>query len=521
VKQLVLYPFLFVLYVISFPLAHNMDQLDATQALRPLICLILAVAAGLLLFYVLFRDWRYAGYLIFLVGLFFFSFGYLNRFIQEQLLIFGKTLDERILLGIYTVLFLIVALKGVWVRLGGRARLTPYLNLVMVIGLLISVFGLLSGFFHEPIRVGRASGTTQTGSEGLIMNCAKTPDIYYIILDGYGRADVLKELYGLDNQPFLEYLERTGFYVASDSHTNYTQTIFSIPSSLNFRYIDPPGEGVNDQNYFSGLMRDNDIMAFLKRCGYRTIAIESGYSFTDHPKVDIYLAHGIGMNEFESLLLTDTPIEILAEVLNLEPSEFSFEGHRRRVIYSFEKLGMIYRMNGPKFVFAHIISPHPPFVFDSSGQPIEPIYSYFIGDGDDYQGTLDEYRSGYPAQVRFVNQKLEQVIDAILENSATPPVIIIQGDHGPGSQLDWYSPTQTCLWERTPILNAYYLPGGGDRWVYPSISPVNSFRVVLNAYFGAKLPLLSDDTYFTSHRLEDQAIDITAQRSSRVHCNLP
>jgi hypothetical protein len=81
--------------------------------------------------------------------------------------------------------------------------------------------------------------------------------------------------------------------------------------------------------------------------------------------------------------------------------------------------------------------------------------------------------------------------------------------------------TETCLWERTPILNAYYLPGGEDRWLYPSISPVNSFRVVLNAYFGADLPFLPDATYFTSHDLERQAIDITAERSSRANCNLP
>jgi hypothetical protein len=169
-------------------------------------------------------------------------------------------------------------------------------------------------------------------------------------------------------------------------------------------------------------------------------------------------------------------------------------------------------------VFAHIISPHPPFVFDVHGKPTEPARGYSVNDGDDFQGTLDEYRAGYARQVQFVNQKLEWAIDAILANSPTPPVIILQGDHGPGSRLNWGSPAKTCLWERTSILNAYYLPGGGESRLYPSISPVNSFRVVLNAYFGANLPLLPDRTYFTSHRLERQAIEITAERSSRQNC---
>jgi hypothetical protein len=97
-------------------------------------------------------------------------------------------------------------------------------------------------------------------------------------------------------------------------------------------------------------------------------------------------------------------------------------------------------------------------------------------------------------------------------------VIIIQGDHGPGGHLDWDSLENSCLWERTSILNAYYLLGSEASGLYPSISPVNSFRVVLNAYFGADMPLLPDRTYFTSHRMEGKAIDITEERSSRRNC---
>jgi hypothetical protein len=113
---------------------------------------------------------------------------------------------------------------------------------------------------------------------------------------------------------------------------------------------------------------------------------------------------------------------------------------------------------------------------------------------------------------------MEQTINAILSRSASPPVIIIQGDHGPGSRLNWTSPEGSCLWERTSILNAYYLPGAGKEQLYPSITPVNSFRVILNAYFGAQLEQLPDRTYFTSHKLENQVIDITSERSSLLNC---
>ena len=177
-------------------------------------------------------------------------------------------------------------------------------------------------------------------------------------------------------------------------------------------------------------------------------------------------------------------------------------------------------MPGPKIVFAHIVSPHPPFVFAANGDPVEPPRSYNMNDGSDYEGNLQEYRSGYAGQIQFDNQMLEMVIDALLAKSTQSPVIIIQGDHGPGRLLDWRSSTRTCLWERTGILNAYYLPKDGMEWLYPEITPVNSFRVVLNTYFGTKLQMLPNHTYFTSHLLDRQEIDISDTRDSSRNCGI-
>jgi hypothetical protein len=104
-----------------------------------------------------------------------------------------------------------------------------------------------------------------------------------------------------------------------------------------------------------------------------------------------------------------------------------YPAHRERVLFSFDQLGKVAKQPGPKFVFAHILSPHPPFVFDAQGRPIQPTRSYSIGDGDDYRGSWEEYRQGYAGQVQFVDQKIEQTIDRILSNRQAP--IIIQGDH--------------------------------------------------------------------------------------------
>jgi hypothetical protein len=406
--------------------------------------------------------------------------------------------------------------------LGGAQRITPLLNSVLAIAVLtLPLFGFSRLSRGLPSLVNPAAAKPpalpETG-DAITLDCSNRPDIYYLILDGYGRADVLKQLYGLDNTPFLDYLRRKGFYVAGQSHPNYMQTIFSIPSALNFTYLQAEPPGVSGLDYFTNLISENRVMHLLKQCDYRTMAFQTGFYFTNHPDVDIYYSAGSSLNEFESLLVSGTPLDLLANQLDLKPSDQSYSAHRRRILFDFEKLGHIPKIPGPKFVFAHIISPHPPFVFDATGGAIQPSWSYSVGDGDDFPGTWADYQEGYAGQVQFVNHMLERAIDVILSQSATPPIIILQGDHGPGGFLNWSSPDQSCLWERTSILNAYYLPAGAERYLYPSISPVNSFRVVLNAYFGTDLELLPDKTYFTSHRLPRRIIDITDERQSTQNC---
>jgi hypothetical protein len=518
IKRLPLYPFLFIIYVILAPLANNLGQLDPAQALRPLLVLLLGATVGLLLLRALFKDWQYAAYVVFLILAFFFVFGHLNRLAQDIISFQNKDTAELVLLIAWGGTLVILGLKRTWSRINGRVWIPLYLNLVFALALILPCYIVLTHLLHIPHRVSTASAQTMPNSDDTRLDCSSRPDIYYIILDAYGRQDVLNGLYGVDNQPFIDYLESKGFYVASDSHSNYIQTIFSIPSSLSYSFIDPPREGSDSPEYFSNLVEYNRIMSDLKSCDYLTLAIESGFYFTENPGTDIYLSSNDVLNNFEDLLLAGSPWQVISDQLNLQPVQQSYKAHRQRVLYSFEQLRNLYKMPGPKIVFAHIISPHPPFVFDASGRPVEPVRGYSENDGDEFEGTLEEYRAGYAMQVQFVNKKLEQAIDSILAKSPTPPVIIIQGDHGPGSHLNWNSPENTCLWERTSILNAYYLPGDAKSMLYPSISPVNSFRVVLDAYFGAELPLLPDRTYFTSHRLERQSIDITADRSSRKNC---
>jgi hypothetical protein len=168
---------------------------------------------------------------------------------------------------------------------------------------------------------------------------------------------------------------------------------------------------------------------------------------------------------------------------------------------------------GPKFVFLHILVPHPPYMFDRDG-------SYVTKAQERKRSELENYTN----QVQAANRMIRRLIEGILRDSPAPPVILVQGDEGPyppgtgRDTFDWRTASRTQLLQKTGILNAYYLPGADPRVLYPRISPVNSFRVVFNTYFGASLPLLPDRTL--RHVSDQQPFmfdDITARLTPPVH----
>jgi hypothetical protein len=329
------------------------------------------------------------------------------------------------------------------------------------------------------------------------------PDMYYIILDGYSSSSILEEIYDYDNTPFLDQLANIGFYVAGDSRSNYCQTALSLASSLNMQYLDGLVDRVGPDHRrrapLLSLVHNNEVFAFLKQHGYVTVVFASGWSITEITSADIYMAPRRSPDEFQTTLLDMTPVPFVMDQMG---GHGAYGLHRRRILYTFDHLADFAQEEAPVFVFAHVMIPHPPFVFGSDGEEINPDYPYSLHDASSLirkRGlTRDEYVDRYRDQLMFANSRLESALEAILSRSAEPPLIILQSDHGPGSLLDWEDPENTYLKERMTILNAYYLPDGGDAQLYEGITPVNTFRVVLNSYFGTDLELLRDESYFST-----------------------
>ncbi len=389
------------------------------------------------------------------------------------------------------------------------ARLTKWLNLTSAILVCLPLAQLgraAYGNLRRPAQDTHSS-PAYVGVEGggSAFSAPQTPpDIYVIILDTYTRADVLESRLGYDNSAFLRELEQLGFFVASCGHSNYTSTVFSLAALLNMGYVEDFGKELirsGGRGYdFAAYVKHSAVRSILTELGYRTVALETGFDPTEWEDADEYLTPERslrarllgGLNSFETLLLRTTPFSALEALPSLPYSvrvtlwDHAYVEHRERIFYALDVLEDLGASPGPKLVFVHILAPHNPFVFGPSGEFVERTTPFTLNDDRDAR-LWPDYVKGYVGEVVYLNQRLVEILGRIIEESSMPPIIILQGDHG--------IPRMREEAERVAILNAYYLGGRRSEALYESISPVNTFRIILDEHFGGNLGLIQDIAY--------------------------
>lgn len=339
-------------------------------------------------------------------------------------------------------------------------------------------------------------------------NSGRLPDIYYIVLDGYARDDVLKDIYHVDNSEFLSFLEQKGFYVARDARANYKRTSLALSSSLNFDFLDQlaadSGMDAIAEPHLSTVIANNRTFHQLRCLGYKIVSFETGFYYTHIPTADVVYSQE-NPSSFESLLIGNS-------LLSIWMRNQQYNWHREGILFTLSKLPEITGSNSPKFVFAHILSPHPPFVFGPDGAQYNPQSEFTLNEHIGLRSVTSEseYIQRYGDQVSYLSKLVRSAIQGILDNSVQPPIIIVQGDHGPALHYDDNLLEKTDLMERFSILNAYYLPGvQEEKTLYSKITPVNTFRIIFNSYFDTKYPLLEDRSFFSPDSNIFEFIDIT------------
>jgi hypothetical protein len=477
------YPIAFSAYPVLALLAFNIGQIKFEAGWRILVFSVGLAGIIFVLLRLVLHNWYRAAFLSMLWMALFFSYGHLYIYLLDKWE--GVNFKPWLLIG-WLVLALLSVLWATRPKVSFVGSVLP-IN-VIALGLVVTSLVQISSGVQK-------GGVHSLGAENApvqeLTRPQDPPDIYYFILDMYARQDLLKSAYGYDNSNFVRALESRGFYVAQCSQSNYTRTELSLGSSLNLSYLpelDPKfsdPKSIGRSRLWSAL-KYNTVRYQLEEMGYKTVSFANGFPWSEMDDMDVFFTpppFASGMTEFETLFLETTLARNLQDFGWLDLDQINGQNFRDRHMLVFNSMKDVARMQAPKFVYVHLILPHPPFVFGPNGEHTDP--ADFWNEQKDY--SINKFKMGYTNQTTFLNSKLLETLDTILSKSKTPPIIILQGDHGP-----WIQPNPQHFF----ILNAYYLPGHGDE-LYPSISPVNSFRFIFNNYFGGKYDMLDDVSYYS------------------------
>lgn len=337
-----------------------------------------------------------------------------------------------------------------------------------------------------------------------------SPDVWHILFDRYASTDTLARRYAFDNRPFLEQLRKRGFTVAEGQFSNYQRTGHSVAATMNGESLDRLAAAMKDrQTDWVPIYRaiaDNRASEFFGTQGYRTIFAGDWWSPTQRMQADRTINYR-AVPELGRKLLEQTPIG-----LGLRQLRFPYGDDRsdqcRREKMKFSDLEQIARDGSRKYIFAHFLVPHPPFVLAADGacRSLE-------------DARRSSRRDNYLAQVEFVNARVLRLIDAIAAGPR-PAVIVIHSDEGPWPEpyvgnehsfggdpvsVEWTKVDRERLREKMGILLAVRGPAGPPK-VMPD-SPVQIYPAILTENFASGRPIApsnhevfeSDGRLYTFH----------------------
>jgi hypothetical protein len=491
-----LHPLLFAAFPVLFLFAENAEQEVTLAPLwLPLAVSVAGALVALLLLAAAFRDWNRGAVLATALVILFFSFGHAWN------LIGGFFMQRWIMGAVWAALALAAA---VLVLRGGR-WLVPAGRFLNIAAILLVAFNVVRVANYASASA--AAAATVTPAAAVPLHAPDPlPDVYYIILDRYAGADTLRTVYGFDNEPFLKALEQRGFVIARHAWANYFKTALSLYSSLSMEPISKARLGESKPPYdftsiFAALRDHLAVPSSLKAIGYHYIHLGNYWEPTSYnvdADVDLRFQDSA---EFTSALLATTYWSAVVPPAS-ESGEDDGEATssrdlaRETTLYTFDRLADSVERPGPNFVFAHILLPHPPYVFGPRGEALT----------EEEAGQQIE-KVKYVWQVQFANAKVLAAIDRLLSDP-TDPIIVLQADEGPWPRafslnetgFQWLHASDALIAQKFGILNAVHLPNGVDPRDYgfdDRTSPVNEFRIVFNAMFGTHLPLLPNMTYLS------------------------
>jgi hypothetical protein len=397
-------------------------------------------------------------------------------------------------------------------KFSGRRAFLPTMAMVGVIYLVPAVAGLIQARLHYP-KLGNPVA--------LPLTARNRSNVYWIVLDGYPRADVLKQFFDFDDTPFLNSLRDLDFTVYDHAVASFPETGFSISSTLSLGLLvdetGSPSKIPPMRDLAQRVRGRNVVVSTLRAMGYRYIHFQNGYDeLTQCPMEGAVCirgnaGHWLQFDEFDLALLSKTPLIdaiTLGNGLKIDETPFA----RGAVSDLTDRLAEVQAHGAPFFLYGHILAPHPPIRFrqDCSLRPAEPDLQRW--DATDKPAFLE--------QLACVNREALDLVGRIVGGDPQA-IVVVQSDHGTAfrgqfkllrDDPDGHGETfrgelakpydgwdDQDVKERFGALSAIRMPAACAEEAAGSVDLVNTFARVLGCIAGHRLPDKTARLFVVSH----------------------
>jgi len=515
----IFHPFLIAFFPIMAIYSVNIGLIQLEQFIFPTI---LIVGSALLFFlclkYIL-KNGKKAALIVTLAFIIFFSFGHVYNMLNQVSIGDTDLGSNKTLLPIFVISFgigsfLIIRTKR---TLDNATSIVNTISVVFI-SVIVAMVGIEAFGCDECLIQQNTAWEFDFFSDEKIDSTSYFEDhsfsisesdpltnVYYIILDGYPRNDVLKKHLNFDNSEFTNFLKQRGFHVAENSHANYSLSSTSIPATMNMNYInflaDELGEDSRNYNPLLGkdfgLYADNQVIKNFKSMGYKVAKIGSVPMYLhEMPLADLSLC-------YKSIHLMDNRLFDTVgrtSMIGYLIERWSEDLQRQIILCAFEELPKISSYyEEPVFVWSHLMIPHFPLIFGPNGEPVTPGSSLLVMNNPEFTDSGWNVKQQFLQQLQFANKKSMELIDKILEKEEQS-IIIIQSDHGSGFDTNLLDPTYDDVVQKLSNLTAIYFPDEKHlEMLVNDPTNVNTFRVVFNSHFGSDYEILEDRIYWGLH----------------------
>ncbi len=368
----------------------------------------------------------------------------------------------------------------------------PIWQIATALVVLLLVFNVVQISSIEIRKKQESTAVTESETVSLETAAENSPDIYYLIFDEFSGFQPIREYWGYKEiDTFVDYLESKDFQVSENAHSTSIDTLHQLASRLNYRTYPLGADYVS--TYYNDIANSR-VFNYLKSLGYRTIVFDeskASFAYPAKPSIIADLNYendpesvgtdtsGSLFDDYGALVADKTVLLAIADYYKIHNPEL--QKHKNMVYFTLNKLGELKEPDTPIFVYAHLLVPHMPFMFDRNGNNIDPVYHQ----------NWDYYLENYIFTVALIEEMVNNILSQYEPDNQ--PIIILQSDHGARNKLTTNigSKTLTNFNEeyKTSIMNAMLLPNCDDVQISDDFDPTNTFPVVFRCAFGVDIPV--------------------------------